>query len=46
VLQTPGQCLLVEPEDWHTMTFGKEAVLLVMASHLFDKNDYIDEGYP
>lgn len=46
VLRTPGQCLLVEPEDWHTMTFGKDAVLLVMASHLFDKNDYIDEGYP
>lgn len=45
VLCAPGQCLLVEPEDWHTMTFGVDAVLLVMASHLFDKNDYIDEAY-
>ena len=44
-LCTPGQCLLVEPEDWHTMSFGLGAVLLVMASHLFDKNEYIDEVY-
>lgn len=44
-LCSPGQCLLVEPEDWHTMTFGVDAVLLVMASHLFDKNEYIDEAY-
>lgn len=46
VLRSPDQCLLVEPEDWHTMTLGEDAVLLVMASHLFDKNDYIDEAYP
>lgn len=46
VLRTPGECLLVEPEDWHTMTFGKDAVLLVMASHTYDKNDYISESYP
>jgi dTDP-4-dehydrorhamnose 3,5-epimerase-like enzyme len=46
VLNTPAQCLLVEPEDWHTMTFGKDAVLLVMASHTYDKNDYISESYP
>lgn len=46
VLKTPAQCLLVEPEDWHTMTFGKDSVLLVMASHTYDKNDYISESYP
>lgn len=45
VLKTPGQCLLVEPEDWHTMTFGKDAVLLVLASRHYDKGDYIDEAY-
>src|SRR5687768_7933390 len=22
VLDRPGKCLLVEPKDWHTMTFG------------------------
>lgn len=45
-LTTPAQCLLVEPEDWHTMSFGKDAVLLVLASHHYDKNDYISESYP
>lgn len=46
VLSQPGQCLLVEPEDWHTMAFGENGVLLVVASHIYDKSDYIDEGYP
>jgi quercetin dioxygenase-like cupin family protein len=46
VLDHPGQCLLVEPEDWHRMTFGGNAVLLVLASHFYDKTDYIDEAYP
>lgn len=45
VLDHPGQCLLVEPEDWHTMAFGEGSVLLVMASEAYDKNDYIDEKY-
>ena len=45
VLSHPGQCLLVEPEDWHRMTFNDNAVLLVLASHLYDKNDYINEAY-
>ena len=45
VLSHPGQCLLVEPEDWHRMTFGDNAVLLVLASHVYDKNDYINEAY-
>jgi dTDP-4-dehydrorhamnose 3,5-epimerase-like enzyme len=45
LLGTPAQCLLVEPEDWHTMSFGKGAVLLVLASHHYDKNDYINEAY-
>lgn len=45
VLAHPGQCLLVEPKDWHTMTFGAGAVLLVMSSHPYDRSEYIDEPY-
>jgi mannose-6-phosphate isomerase-like protein (cupin superfamily) len=45
VLQRPGQCLLVEPKDWHTMTFGPGAVLLVMSSHPYDRSEYIDVPY-
>jgi hypothetical protein len=45
VLDSPHLCLLVEPKDWHTMTFGHGAVLLVMASHTYDVADYIDERY-
>jgi dTDP-4-dehydrorhamnose 3,5-epimerase-like enzyme len=45
VLSKPSQCLLVEPKDWHTMTFGKNSVLLVMASHPYDRSDYIDTKY-
>ncbi len=44
-LTHPGQCLLVEPKDWHTMTFGEGAVLLVMSSHPYDRSEYIDEPY-
>lgn len=41
----PSQCLIVEPKDWHTMTFGKGAVLLVMASHPYERSEYIDAPY-
>ncbi|MFJ3056115.1 sugar 3,4-ketoisomerase [Herbaspirillum sp. NPDC087042] len=44
-LSNPGQCLLVEPKDWHTMTFGAGAVLLVMSSHTYDRSEYIDTPY-
>jgi len=44
-LDHPGKCLLVEPKDWHTMTFGKGSVLLVMSSHPYDRNEYIDTPY-
>jgi mannose-6-phosphate isomerase-like protein (cupin superfamily) len=45
-LDNPGKCLLVEPQDWHTMSnFSPDAVLLVLASHSYDKDDYIDEAY-
>lgn len=44
-LDRPDQCLLVEPKDWHTMTFGENSVLLVMSSHPYDRNEYIDIPY-
>lgn len=44
-LSHPGQCLLVEPKDWHTMTFADGSVLLVMSSHTYDRSEYIDEPY-
>ena len=44
-LNHPSQCLLVEPRDWHTMTLGAGAVLLVMASHPYDRTEYIDTPY-
>ena len=47
MLTTPRQCLVLEPEDWHTMDlFSDDAILLVMANELYDKDDYIYEPYP
>ena len=40
-LDDPSKCILIEPEDWHTMFFKNNAALLVFASHKYDKNDYI-----
>lgn len=45
VLNHPSQCLIVEPKDWHTMTFGPGAVLLVMSSHPYDRSEYIETPY-
>lgn len=44
-LDNPAQFLVVEPEDWHTMTFGPQSVLLVLASHAYDPTDYIYTPY-
>ena len=44
-LTAPNQCLIVEPKDWHTMTFGAGGVLLVMSSHPYDRSEYIDTPY-
>lgn len=44
-LNHPSQCLLVEPKDWHIMTFREGAVLLVMSSHPYDRSEYIDTPY-
>ena len=45
VLSSPDMCLLVEPKDWHQMTFGPGSVLLAFASHGYMKEDYIHEPY-
>jgi hypothetical protein len=45
LLNHPSQCLLVEPKDWHTMTFNENAILLVMSSHSYDRSEYIDTRY-
>ncbi len=46
VLDAPRKCLLLNPEDWHTMyDFSEDAILMVLASEYFDENDYIFEPY-
>ena len=46
-LYMPNQCLILEPEDWHSMyNFSVDSILLVFASEYFDENDYIREPYP
>ena len=42
-LDNPTKCIIIEPEDWHTMYFKNNAVLIVFASHKYDKNDYIKQ---
>ena len=45
-LSKPDQCLIIYPEDYHTMQeFSKDAVLLVLASEHYDSKDYIHEEY-
>lgn len=45
-LDTPSKCLILEPQDWHTMDqFSPDAILMVLASAYFDPNDYIYEPY-
>ena len=45
VLDNPSKCIIVEPEDWHTMYFKNKSVLLVFASEKYDKSDYIYSAY-
>jgi len=44
-LTHPSSCLIVEPKDWHTMTFARDSMLLVLSSELYNKDDYIDIPY-
>jgi len=46
MLNSPEECLILEPEDWHTMSeFSQGGVLLVLSSHYYDDEDYIEERY-
>jgi hypothetical protein len=46
-LNQPSKCLILDPEDWHTMyDFSADAILMVFASELYDEKDYIFESYP
>ncbi len=46
-LDSREKVLILEPPDYHTMrAFSKGAVLLILSSHPYDVNDYIDSGYP
>jgi hypothetical protein len=45
-LDQPNKCLILEPQDWHTMfDFTPDAILMVFASEEFDPADYIHEPY-
>jgi len=46
VLDSPDQCLIIEPEDFHTMhSFSDDAMLMVLASEHFESTDYIHTPY-
>jgi hypothetical protein len=46
LLDSPSKCLILNPEDWHTMDkFSSHSTLLVFSSEFYDKDDYIDEEY-
>ena len=46
ILNKPNKCLILEPEDWHTLSkFKKNTIILVLASHKYDTKDYIIEPY-
>jgi dTDP-4-dehydrorhamnose 3,5-epimerase-like enzyme len=45
-LDSPTKVLLLEPHEWHTMkNHDTSTVLLILASHPYDKADYIHEPY-
>ena len=41
LLNNSSKFLLIEPEDWHTMKFKNNGILLVIASHQYDEKDYL-----
>ena len=45
-LNDPSRCLILNPEDWHSMNnFSADAILMVLASNNFDPEDYIYTPY-
>ena len=46
LLDRSNKCLILNPEDWHTMDrVSKGSTLLVFASEFYDLDDYIDDEY-
>jgi hypothetical protein len=46
ILDKPSKCLIISPEDWHSMShFTPDAILMVLASTHYDYNDYIFTPY-
>ena len=46
VLDSSDKCLILDPHDWHSMdNFSENSTLLVLASELYDANDYIKDNY-
>jgi len=45
ILDKPDKCLILSPEDRHTLSFSEKAIALVLASEHFDADDYIAESY-
>lgn len=46
ILDKPNKCLILNPEDYHSMHhFLPDTILLVFASEHFDVDDYIYEPY-
>jgi dTDP-4-dehydrorhamnose 3,5-epimerase-like enzyme len=45
-LSKPSECLLLKPEDYHSMDrFSPDCILMVFASEYYDAADYIFEPY-
>ncbi len=40
-LSSPGQCLILEPDEWHELRFEPGAILLVLASDYYHPDNYI-----
>lgn len=46
LLDHPEKCLIINPEDYHSMSeFSEDAILLVLASEYFSPDDYVYEPY-
>lgn len=45
-LNSCDKCLIINPEDWHTMdNFSDGSILLVLSSEYYDQDDYIMQEY-
>ena len=42
-LSSPHQCLLLDAKDWHSIQFKVGSILLVLASHHYSPENYIND---